>query len=105
MSGGRNEGLNFGNLAVKFETTADREHGRGGGIGRKLECWRCGGEHMKRYCPKRAEEKEKKQTDERGVENKRAEVKGGNLHTMFTSSVGILSGTDFSEMGEDNEFT
>ena len=30
---------------------------------------------------------------------------GIQLHTMFTSSVDVLSGIDFSELGEDNEFT
>ena len=54
---------------------------------------------MKRECPKRAEEKEKKQKDEGGVDDKRAEVMGGQLHTMFTSSVDVPSGTDFSELG------
>ena len=53
VSGGRNKGLNFGNVAVESETTGDREHGSGGGIGRKLECWRCWGEHLKRYFLKR----------------------------------------------------
>ena len=57
VSGGCNEGLNFGNVAVESETTGDKGNGSGGGIGRKLECWRCGGEHMKRDCLKRAEEK------------------------------------------------
>ena len=48
VSGGRNEGLNFGNVAVQYKTAGDRYHRNGGGIGRKLECWRYGGEHMKR---------------------------------------------------------
>ena len=76
VAGGRNEGLNFGNVAVESETTGIREHGSDGDIGRKLECWRCGGEHMKRDCLKRAKEKEKKQKDDRGIDNKCAEVKG-----------------------------
>ena len=29
----------------------------------------------------------------------------GQLHTIFTSSVEVLSGTDISELGEDNKFT
>ena len=28
----------------------------------------------------------------------------GQLHTMFTSSVDVLSGTDFSDLGEDDKF-
>ena len=55
VSGGHNEGLTFGNVVIESETTGDREHGSSGGMGRKLECWRCGGEHMKRDCQKRAE--------------------------------------------------
>ena len=47
----------------------------------------------------------KKQKDDGGVDNKCAEVTGGQLHTMFTSSVDIPSGTDFIKMGEDDEFT
>ena len=57
VSGGWNEGMNSGNEAVKSGTGGDRDHGGGGGPGRKLECWRCGGEHMNRDCPKRAKEK------------------------------------------------
>ena len=32
-------------------------------------------------------------------------MKVGKLHTMFTSSVHNKSGIDFSELGEDDEFT
>ena len=60
---------------------------------------------MKRDYPKHAEEKEEKK-DEGGVDGKRAEVTvGGQIHTMFTSSVDVPSGTDLSELGEDDEFT
>ena len=65
-------------------------------------------EHLKRNIPKHAEEK-KKEKDNGGANYKRAdgkaEVKGGQLHTMFMSSVDVQSGKDFSELGEDNEFT
>ena len=54
---------------------------------------------MKRDCPKRAEGKKKK--DGGGVDDKRAEVTGGKIHTMFTSLVDIPSGTDFSDLGEE----
>ena len=64
-----------------------------------------GGRHMKRDCPKRAEEKENKQKYGEGVNNKCVEVMGGQLHVMFTSSVDVLSETDFSEIGEDDDFT
>ena len=37
VSGGRNEGLNFGNVVADYKTTGDRDHGSGGDIGRKLE--------------------------------------------------------------------
>ena len=57
VSGGRSEGLNLWNLAVESKTTGNREHDSGSGIGRNIECWRCGREHMKRECPKRAKEK------------------------------------------------
>ena len=43
VSGGRNKGLNFGNVDVESETTGDREHVSGGGIGINIECWTCGG--------------------------------------------------------------
>ena len=52
VSGGRNEGMNFRNVAVESGTGGDGYHGGNGVIGRKLECWRCGGEHMKRDYPK-----------------------------------------------------
>ena len=58
---------------------------------------------MKRDCPKCAEEKVKIQKDDGGVNDKHAEVTGRQLHTMLTSSAGVPSGTDFSEMGEENE--
>ena len=51
---------------------------------------------MKRDCPKRAEEKEKKKMDGEDAENKRAEVTGEQLHTMFTSSEEEPLGIDFS---------
>ena len=49
--------------------------------------------------------KKKGKKDDGGVGNKCAEVTGGQLHTMFTSLMDVPSGTDFSELGEDNEFT
>ena len=41
--GGRNEGLNYWYMSVESETTGDREHSSGGGIGRQFDCWNCGG--------------------------------------------------------------
>ena len=105
VSGGRNEVMNLGNVAVEYGTGGDRDHGGDGGTGRKIECWRCGGDHMKRDCLKRTEYKKNEQKDEEGVENKCVEVTGGKLHAMFTSSVDEPPGTDFSEMGEDDKFT
>ena len=97
VAGGRNEGLNFGNVVADSEGTGNRDPGGGGVKGRKLECWHCEGEHLKRNCPKCAEEKDNKKKDDggewrdRGADDKRAdrklEVKGGQLHTMFTSLV------------------
>ena len=57
VSGGWSEGVNFGNVAAEPITGGDRDHGRGRSTARNIECWRCGGDHMKRDCPKRAEEK------------------------------------------------
>ena len=57
VSGWINEGMNSGKVAAESGTLGERDHGSGGGTGRKLECWRCGGEHMNRDFPKRAEEK------------------------------------------------
>ena len=36
VSGGRNEGMNFGNVAVESGTARDGDHGSGGGTWRKL---------------------------------------------------------------------
>ena len=47
--------------------------------------------------------KEKK--DDGGADNKRAEVKGGHLHTMLTSLADVQSGIDYGELMEDDEFT
>ena len=57
VTGGSNKYLNFGNVVVESETAGDGDHDSSSGIGRKLECWYCGGENLKRNCPKRAEEK------------------------------------------------
>ena len=103
--GGHNEGLNFGNVVADSETVGDRNHGGSGGIGRKLEFCHCGGGHLKKNFPKRAEEKEKKKNYDGGANDKSAEVKGRQMHTMFMSSVDVQSGIDFSELGEDDEFT
>ena len=102
---GHNEGLNFG----KVVETGNGYHGGGGVRWRKLECWYCVGYHLKNNCPKRAEEKEKTKKDNGGTDDKRAdkktELNGGQLYTMFTSLVDITSGAYFSGMGEDEEFT
>ena len=58
---------------------------------------------MKRDCPKRADEKENKKKDGKDAKNKRAEVTRGQLHAMFTSLGDEPLGTDFSELGEDDE--
>ena len=39
VSGGLNEGLNFGNVAVEYGTAGEMDHVSGGGTGRNLECW------------------------------------------------------------------
>ena len=49
--------------------------------------------------------KKKKKKYREDVKNKRAEVTGGELHTMFTSSGEEPSGTELSELGEDDDFT
>ena len=63
VSGGHNEDMNFGNVAVESGTGGDGDHGGGGGIGINFGCWCCGGDHMKRDCLKRTKDKEKKQKD------------------------------------------
>ena len=78
VSGGRNKGMNFRNVAVEPGTGGDGDHSSGGDIARKIECWRCGGDHMKKDCPKRVEEKENKKKDGEEADNKRAEVTGGS---------------------------
>ena len=52
----RKEGMNFGNVAVEPGTRGGGNHGGDGRV-RNIECWSCGGDHMKRDCPKRAEDK------------------------------------------------
>ena len=78
--------MNFGNVAVKPGTGGDRDHGGGGITGRNIECWFCEGDHMKRACPKRAEDTENKKKNGEDVKNKRVEVTGGaatrNVHVI-----------------------
>ena len=57
VSGGRNGGMNFRNVTAETGTEGDGYHGGFIATTRKIECWLCGGDHMKRDCPKRAEEK------------------------------------------------
>ena len=57
VSVGRNEGMNFGNVAVELGTRGDGDHGRGSATSRKIKCWRCGGGHIKRNFLKHAEGK------------------------------------------------
>ena len=57
---GRNEGLNFVNVIADSEGTGDRDHGGDGGIGRKLECWNCVGDHLKKEMPKACQRKRRK---------------------------------------------
>ena len=40
---GRNKGLNFRNVVADSKGTGNGDHGSGGGTGRKLYCWNCGG--------------------------------------------------------------
>ena len=88
VSGGRNKGTNFGNVAVEPRIVGDRDHG--GGTVRNIECWCCGGDHMKRDCPKSAEDKENTKEGE-DAENKRVEVTGGsatrNVHVIGVRTV------------------
>ena len=62
VSGGQNKGMNFGNVATKPINGGDRYHDGGSATARNIECWRCGGDHMKSDFPKRAEEKEKRKS-------------------------------------------
>ena len=97
VTGGRNEGLNFGNVVGESEGTGNGDPGGGGDKGKKLECWHCGGEHLKMNCPEHSEEKDNTKRDNDGkwqsqvANDERAdgktEVKGRQLHTMFTSLV------------------
>ena len=62
--------MNFGNVPAKPGTGGDRDHGRFSDTTSTIDCWRCGGYHMKRDCPKCAEKKEKKKKDGEEAENK-----------------------------------
>ena len=66
---GWNKGMNFGNVVVKPRTRGNRDHGVSRGTVRKIECWRCSGDHMKRDCPKRAKYKENKKKDKEDAKN------------------------------------
>ena len=81
------------------EPRGDRDHGGGSTTARKIECWRCGADHMKRDCPKRADEKENEKKNREDPKNKRAEATGGKLHVVYTSSGDAPLRTDFSELG------
>ena len=48
VTGGRNEGLNFGNVVANSKVTGDGYHDGGSGMGKKLKLWHCGGKHLKR---------------------------------------------------------
>ena len=99
-------------MVANSEGIWNRNPGGGCVAGRKLECWNCGGDYLKRNFPKRPEEKEKTKKDNgsewqaRGANDKHAdrktEVKGGQLHIMFTSLVDHTFGTYFSDLGEGN---
>ena len=103
--------MNFGNVVADSKYIGIGDTGDGVGAGKKLGYWNCGGEHLKRNFSKCAEEKvkEKMQKDEenewciRRADNKfadgKTEVKGGQLHKIFTSSLDSTSGGDFSELG------
>ena len=57
VSGGWNESMNIGNVTAEPGTMGDGDHGGGSAISRKIHCWRCGRDNMKRDCPKLAKEK------------------------------------------------
>ena len=84
---GRNIGLNFGNVVANSKVTGYGYHGGCGSIGIKLEFWNCGGEHLKRNCPKRDEENEKNKMTMAAPT--KTEVKVGQIHNMFISLVDI----------------
>ena len=48
VTGGHNEGINFGNVAIDSKSGGTRDVGsRGNGAGRKRERWNCGGNQLK----------------------------------------------------------
>ena len=117
VAGSCTKGMNFGNVVAKSEGTGNGDTGGRGGAGRKMECCHCGGGNLKRNCPNRVKYKGKEKAlkckggewciwraDVKCAYGK-TEVKGGQFHTMFTSSVDQTLGADFSEMGEGNDFT
>ena len=73
VAGGSNGGLNFGNVVANSKDTGCGDYDGGGGTGRKLECWHCVGEQLKRNFPKRHEEKEKTKKDNSSADGKRAD--------------------------------
>ena len=70
-----------------------------------LTLWRGAPEkELPKALPKKTKKKDNGSANNRCADGK-TEVKGGQLHTMLTSSVDVQSGVDFSELGEDDEFT
>ena len=63
VAGGRNKGLNFGNVVTDYEDPGTGDtNGGGGGAGRKLEFWHCGGGAPKMKLPKARQRRKKKKT-------------------------------------------
>ena len=48
VAGTRNVGLHFGNVVAHSEGSGNEDPDGGGGAGRKLGCWHCGGENHNR---------------------------------------------------------
>ena len=70
VSGGRNQGMNFGNVAAEPGTGGDEDHGGGSTTDRNIEYWRCGGDHMKREFPNvPRRNKTRKRTEKTSITN------------------------------------
>ena len=96
--------MNFGNVVAKPGTGGDGDHGGGRTTARKIECWRCRGDHTKRDFRNMPRKKNKKKDGE-DADNKCTEVTGGQLHAMFMSSGEEPLEKDFRELVEDDELT
>ena len=61
VSGGRNEGMDFENVADEPGTEGEEDHSSISARAKKMECWRCGGGPHEKGMPETRRGKRKKE--------------------------------------------